>query len=269
MAAGAGGGSFVSDASHPANQIIIVRRNPDGEDAHHGGVWKIAFADFMTAMMAFFLVMWLTNASDDATKKKIAQYFNPIKLNSSTPESLGLNDGEASPSSPSSGSSGEVADGGDPNDKPMSGTANGGEEQALFRDPYAVLAEISAEGSVGKDSGTTGVPNGTGLPGAPTLGALVEKILRLVPELKRLRLSSLDSIEADPVLMRVIAEEERLMPHFHLSAQSGDDLILKRMKRRHLRADALKLVADVRAARPDIALGADLIAGFPTESDEA
>ena len=80
---------------------------------------------------------------------------------------------------------------------------------------------------------------GCDLPGAPSLGALVEKILRLVPDLKRLRLSSIDSIETDTVLMRMIAEEERLMPHFHLSAQSGDDMILKRMKRRHARADTI------------------------------
>ena len=156
----------MSDASHPANQILIVRRNYDGEEAHHGGVWKIAFADFMTAMMAFFLVMWLTNASDDATKKKIAQYFNPIKLNSTSPEKLGLDNGENTPSAPSSNAvTGEVKDGGNPNEKPMSGTATGGEEQALFRDPYAVLAEIAAEGGSGTDSGTTGVPDGSGLPG--------------------------------------------------------------------------------------------------------
>jgi chemotaxis protein MotB len=156
----------VSDASHPANQILIVRRNYDGEEAHHGGVWKIAFADFMTAMMAFFLVMWLTNASDDATKKKIAQYFNPIKLNSSSPETLGLDKGENTPSAPSSNTvNGEVEDGGNPNEKPMSGTATGGQEQALFRDPYAVLAEIAAQGGAGTQDGVSGVPNGTGLPG--------------------------------------------------------------------------------------------------------
>jgi threonylcarbamoyladenosine tRNA methylthiotransferase MtaB len=108
---------------------------------------------------------------------------------------------------------------------------------------------------------------GTDLPGSPSLGALVEKILKLVPELKRLRLSSIDSIEADAVLMRLIAEEERLMPHFHLSAQSGDDLILKRMKRRHGRADTIAFCAAVRRHRPDAAFGADLIAGFPTETD--
>ena len=93
------------------------------------------------------------------------------------------------------------------------------------------------------------------------------KILKRVPELKRLRLSSLDSIEADPLLMRAIAEEERLMPHFHLSAQSGDDLILKRMKRRHARADTIAFCQTVRRLRPDAAFGADLIAGFPTETE--
>ena len=108
---------------------------------------------------------------------------------------------------------------------------------------------------------------GCDLPGAPSLGALVEKILRLVPDLKRLRLSSIDSIETDAVLMRMIAEEERLMPHFHLSAQSGDDMILKRMKRRHARADTIDFCNTVRALRPDAAFGADLIAGFPTETD--
>lgn len=108
---------------------------------------------------------------------------------------------------------------------------------------------------------------GGDLPGAPSLGTLVEKLLSLVPDLKRLRLSSIDAIEADPVLMRMIAEQERLMPHFHLSAQSGDDLILKRMKRRHSRADVVRFCDMVRRYRPQAAFGADLIAGFPTESD--
>ena len=92
-------------------------------------------------------------------------------------------------------------------------------------------------------------------------------MLKLVPELMRLRLSSIDSIEADPALMRAIAEEDRLMPHFHLSAQSGDDLILKRMKRRHSRADTIAFCDEVRRLRPDVAFGADLITGFPTESE--
>jgi threonylcarbamoyladenosine tRNA methylthiotransferase MtaB len=109
---------------------------------------------------------------------------------------------------------------------------------------------------------------GADLPGTPSLGSLVEKLLRLVPDLKRLRLSSIDSIEADPLLMRLIAEEERLMPHFHLSAQSGDDMILKRMKRRHTRADTIRFCDAVRRHRPEAAFGADLIAGFPTESEE-
>jgi threonylcarbamoyladenosine tRNA methylthiotransferase MtaB len=110
---------------------------------------------------------------------------------------------------------------------------------------------------------------GADLPGQPTLGQLVSRILKLVPDLPRLRLSSIDAAEIDPDLMRCLAEEPRLMPYLHLSLQAGDDLILKRMKRRHLRADALKLIADVRAVRPDTAFGADLIAGFPTESDAA
>ena len=108
---------------------------------------------------------------------------------------------------------------------------------------------------------------GADLPGAPTLGQLAGRILRLVPDLPRLRLSSIDAAEIDPDLMSLLAEEPRLMPHLHLSLQAGDDMILKRMKRRHSRADALKLVADVRAVRPDAAFGADLIAGFPTETE--
>jgi threonylcarbamoyladenosine tRNA methylthiotransferase MtaB len=108
---------------------------------------------------------------------------------------------------------------------------------------------------------------GADLPGSPTLGALVRKLLKLVPDLKRLRLSSIDSIEADADLLRSIAEEERLMPHFHLSAQSGDDLILKRMKRRHSRGDTIAFCEAVRRARPEAAFGADLIAGFPTETE--
>ncbi|WP_309090736.1 tRNA (N(6)-L-threonylcarbamoyladenosine(37)-C(2))-methylthiotransferase MtaB [Phenylobacterium sp.] len=109
---------------------------------------------------------------------------------------------------------------------------------------------------------------GADLPGHPTLGQLVARILKLVPELPRLRLSSIDAAEIDADLLRCFAEEPRLMPYLHLSLQAGDDMILKRMKRRHLRADALKLVADVRAVRPETAFGADLIAGFPTETDE-
>jgi threonylcarbamoyladenosine tRNA methylthiotransferase MtaB len=100
------------------------------------------------------------------------------------------------------------------------------------------------------------------------LGSLIRRILGEIRELPRLRLSSIDSIEVDPELMRMIAEEERLMPHLHLSLQSGDDMVLKRMKRRHSRADALRFCAEARRLRPDIVFGADLIAGFPTE-DEA
>jgi len=109
---------------------------------------------------------------------------------------------------------------------------------------------------------------GADLPGAPKLGLLTKQILRHVPELKRLRISSIDQIEVDRDLLDVIADDERLMPHLHLSLQSGDDLILKRMKRRHSRADAIDFCAQVRRLRPDIAVGADIIAGFPTESDE-
>lgn len=110
---------------------------------------------------------------------------------------------------------------------------------------------------------------GHDLPGAPTLGLLVERILRHVPRLTRLRLSSLDGVEVDDRLFALLTEEARVMPHIHLSLQAGHDLILKRMKRRHTRADAVALVERLKAARPDIAIGADLIAGFPTEDDAA
>jgi len=109
---------------------------------------------------------------------------------------------------------------------------------------------------------------GADLPGEPKLGQLVRRLLQAVPGLKRLRISSLDCIEMDDDLFRLFAEEERLMPHLHLSLQAGDDLILKRMKRRHLRDHAIALTERLRAARPDIVLGADLIAGFPTETEE-
>jgi threonylcarbamoyladenosine tRNA methylthiotransferase MtaB len=111
------------------------------------------------------------------------------------------------------------------------------------------------------------VLTGVDLPGAPKLGTLVKQILKHVPELKRLRLSSIDSVEADRDLLDAFAGEVRLMPHLHLSLQSGDDLILKRMKRRHLRADAIAFCAQVRRLRPETVFGADLIAGFPTETD--
>ncbi|MBX3531572.1 MAG: tRNA (N(6)-L-threonylcarbamoyladenosine(37)-C(2))-methylthiotransferase MtaB [Rhizobiaceae bacterium] len=109
---------------------------------------------------------------------------------------------------------------------------------------------------------------GPDLPGSPRLGKLVRTILKQAPELKRLRLSSIDSIEADPDLMEAIATESRLMPHLHLSLQSGDDMILKRMKRRHLRDHTIAFCEDVRRIRPDIVFGADIIAGFPTETEE-
>jgi threonylcarbamoyladenosine tRNA methylthiotransferase MtaB len=110
---------------------------------------------------------------------------------------------------------------------------------------------------------------GTDLSGAPALGALVKRILKDEPELKRLRLSSIDSVEADRELLDAFAGYERLMPHLHLSLQSGDDLILKRMKRRHLRGDAIAFCDEVRRLRPDTVFGADLIAGFPTETEAA
>src|SRR5690606_16333137 len=103
----------------------------------------------------------------------------------------------------------------------------------------------------------------------PTLGQAARRLLALVPELPRLRLSSVDPVELDEDLFRLLAEEPRLMPHLHLSIQAGDDMILKRMKRRHLRADVLRTVERARRARPSVVFGADLIAGFPTESDAA
>jgi threonylcarbamoyladenosine tRNA methylthiotransferase MtaB len=109
---------------------------------------------------------------------------------------------------------------------------------------------------------------GADLPGAPRLGQLTKQILRHVPDLKRLRISSIDSIEADRDLLDVIADDTRLMPHLHLSLQSGDDMILKRMKRRHSRKDAVEFCTQVRRLRPDMAFGADIIAGFPTETEE-
>lgn len=108
---------------------------------------------------------------------------------------------------------------------------------------------------------------GADLPGAPRLGDLVRRILRLVPDLPRLRISSIDSIEADPALMAAIADEPRLMPHLHLSLQAGDDMILKRMKRRHFRGDAIAFCDEARRLRPDMVFGADIIAGFPTETE--
>ncbi len=135
-----------------------------------------------------------------------------------------------------------------------------------------VVARISALVDAGaKEAVLTGVDLtswGGDLPGAPKLGALVRAILHAVPDMARLRLSSIDCIEADEDLFRAFEEEERLMPHLHLSLQAGDDLILKRMKRRHSRAEAIDFCARLRALRPDIVFGADFIAGFPTESEE-
>lgn len=132
----------------------------------------------------------------------------------------------------------------------------------------ARVAEVVAAGH--REVVLTGVDltsYGHDLPGQPSLGQLVERILTHVPALERLRLSSLDSIEIDDRLMALLTGEPRVLPHVHLSLQAGNDLILKRMKRRHLRADAVAMVARLKAARPEIAIGADLIAGFPTEDD--
>jgi threonylcarbamoyladenosine tRNA methylthiotransferase MtaB len=109
---------------------------------------------------------------------------------------------------------------------------------------------------------------GADLPGSPTLGQMIRRLLALVPDLSRLRLSSLDPVEMDDDLWQLIAQEPRLLPHLHMSLQAGDDMILKRMKRRHLRADAIAFCEKARTLRPDVVFGADLIAGFPTETDE-
>ncbi|RUM96243.1 tRNA (N(6)-L-threonylcarbamoyladenosine(37)-C(2))-methylthiotransferase MtaB [Pseudaminobacter arsenicus] len=117
-------------------------------------------------------------------------------------------------------------------------------------------------------SGVDMTSYGADLPGAPRLGKLVKTILRQAPDVRRLRLSSIDSIEADDDLLEAIATEKRLMPHLHLSLQAGDDMILKRMKRRHLRDDSIRFCEKVREIRPEIVFGADIIAGFPTETEE-
>ncbi len=117
-------------------------------------------------------------------------------------------------------------------------------------------------------TGVDATSYGADLPGEPTLGLLAKTLLKQVPDIRRLRLSSIDSIEADRHLMELIADEPRFMPHLHLSLQHGDDMILKRMKRRHLRADALRFIEDVRRLRPQISFGADMIAGFPTETED-
>ena len=132
----------------------------------------------------------------------------------------------------------------------------------------AAAARLTAQGF--REIVLTGVDltaYGADLPGGATLGGLVKAILRAAPDLPRLRLSSIDCIEADFDLREAIAYEPRVMPHLHLSLQSGDDLVLKRMKRRHGRADAVAFCRDLRAARPDLVFGADLIAGFPTETE--
>lgn len=146
----------------------------------------------------------------------------------------------------------------------------GNSRSAPAGEVVAQVQKLAAEGY--REVVVTGVDItswGADLPGQPTLGQLVARLFKLTPNLPRLRLSSIDAAEIDPDLMRCLADEPRLMPYLHLSLQHGDDLILKRMKRRHLRADALRLVEQVRAVRPDTAFGADLIAGFPTETDEA
>jgi threonylcarbamoyladenosine tRNA methylthiotransferase MtaB len=109
---------------------------------------------------------------------------------------------------------------------------------------------------------------GADLPGQPKLGEMVRRLLALMPDIQRLRISSIDSVEVDDDLLHLVENEPRLMPHFHLSLQAGDDLILKRMKRRHLRDDAIRMCEEFRKRRPDVVFGADFIAGFPTETEE-
>ncbi|HUC16359.1 MAG TPA: tRNA (N(6)-L-threonylcarbamoyladenosine(37)-C(2))-methylthiotransferase MtaB [Acetobacteraceae bacterium] len=146
-----------------------------------------------------------------------------------------------------------------------------GRGPSVSRPAGGVVAEVRTMVEAGrKEVVLTGVDltaYGADLPGRPTLGGLVRRVLALVPELPRLRLSSLDPAEIDEDLWRMIGEEERLMPHLHFSLQAGSDLILKRMKRRHSRAQALGAIRRARALRPGVAIGADLIAGFPTETD--
>ena len=131
-------------------------------------------------------------------------------------------------------------------------------------DRIAMLAEAHGEVVL---TGVDLTSYGHDLPGSPTLGSLVGRILKHVPKLQRLRLSSLDGIEVDDRLFALLTQEPRIMPHVHLSLQAGDDLILKRMKRRHSRGQSVALVERLRGARPEIAIGADLIAGFPTEDE--
>lgn len=135
----------------------------------------------------------------------------------------------------------------------------------------AVIEAIERVVAAGKNevvlTGVDLTSYGHDLPGSPTLGSLVERILTRVPSLPRLRLSSIDAPEIDDRLFELLTQEARVMPHLHLSLQAGDDMILKRMKRRHSRADAVRLVERLKTARPDIAIGADLIAGFPTEDE--
>ncbi|MDY8109061.1 MotB family protein [Fulvimarina sp. 2208YS6-2-32] len=157
----------MSDAGHRDHQeIIIVKRRGGAHDEHHGGVWKIAFADFMTAMMAFFLVMWLTNSTDESTRTQVAQYFNPIQMTDSAPTSRGV-DQKNVQSDVLSETEGalDVQVDGTPGGQPMAGDETGGEEQAMFRDPYAVLAEIAANSTSSGSGEREGVPDGSGLPG--------------------------------------------------------------------------------------------------------
>jgi threonylcarbamoyladenosine tRNA methylthiotransferase MtaB len=142
-----------------------------------------------------------------------------------------------------------------------------GNSRSLAPDEVVAQARCLVENGY-REIVLTGVDITSYASGGYRLGALIKRLLRELPELARLRLSSIDSVEADRDLMDALADEPRLMPHLHLSLQAGNDLILKRMKRRHSRADAIRFCADVRRLRPDVAFGADIIAGFPTETEE-
>ena len=168
-----------SEAGHLDRQEIIIVRRRAGErrGAHHGGVWKIAFADFMTAMMAFFLVMWLTNSSDMATRKQVAQYFNPIKLNDPRRRPAARARTTAPRATEKQNGESKAETNGDPHGKPLAGDQKGGEEQALFRDPYAVLAEIAAQSASTTGGEEQGKPDGTG-PARPQRRRRLSRSLR-------------------------------------------------------------------------------------------
>ncbi|WP_019996949.1 flagellar motor protein MotB [Aureimonas ureilytica] len=251
-----------TDPGHHHQSIIIVRRGGGHEDGHHGGAWKIAFADFMTAMMAFFLVMWLTSVSDQSTKKQIAQYFNPIELNSDVPPTDGLTKTDNAPKAPPEAATGPNSQPGQPGGKPVGGSAEGGEDQALFRDPYAVLAEIVAEGGPAVEKGTAkGKPDGSGLPGLnggdayrdpfdPSSWQLQPNMVASASDLSDKPLSeNLPPASADE--FKTVASTNTPPPS--TKPQTAQDI------------DAAKLQKEIAASAPDAAAAADVAvkAGSP------